>query len=143
MRAASSAERDAKEAAFCTAPGSAWRAVEPAHLGIGPLRPKLSTMLMDHILSQLPAILADVDALLAECRLGLARLGSPRATAGEQRQYLSRISSQFSTLVTAAVNGSYTDAAVFFGNVLQRAEERKHTADVEGDEDDAAENPNT
>ncbi|KIH86345.1 hypothetical protein SPBR_08141 [Sporothrix brasiliensis 5110] len=143
MRAASSAERDAKEAAFFTAPGSAWRTVEPAHLGIGPLRPKLSTVLMDHILSQLPAILADVDALLAECRLGLARLGSPRATAGEQRQYLSRISSQFSTLVTAAVNGSYTDAA-FFGNVEPRSEEREHTAGVEEEEDDdVAENPNT
>ncbi|ERT03420.1 hypothetical protein HMPREF1624_01735 [Sporothrix schenckii ATCC 58251] len=108
MRAASSAERDAKEAAFCTAPGSAWRA--------------------------LPAILVDVDALLAECCLGLAWLGSPRATAGEQRQYLSRISSQFSTLVTAAVNGSYTDAAFFLetccsgrrrGNILLTSKETK------------------
>lgn len=119
MRAASSAERDAKETEFFTAPGSAWCAVVPAHLGIGPLRPRLSTVLMDQILSQLPAILAEVDSLLLECCVGLARLGTPRATVLDQRQYLSRVSSQFSQLVTAAMHGSYTDTA-FFGNVLQR-----------------------
>lgn len=119
MQAATSAERDASEIAFFTKAGSVWHAVAPANLGIGPLRPRLSTVLMDQILSQLPAILVEVDSLLAECTAGLERLGAPRATVLEQRQYLSKISSEFSRLMTDAVNGSYTDTA-FFGTILQR-----------------------
>ncbi|KAL1897943.1 hypothetical protein Sste5346_003795 [Sporothrix stenoceras] len=122
MRAATSAERDAKETEFFAKPGSAWLSVPPAYLGIGPLRPRLSTVLMDQILSQLPAILTEVDSLLGDCRLELTRLGTTRATVLEQRQYLSRISSQFTELVTAAVNGSYTDAG-FFENMLQPSQD--------------------
>ncbi|CAK7202892.1 hypothetical protein SEUCBS139899_005619 [Sporothrix eucalyptigena] len=116
-RNATPKERDANEKEFFTKSGSPWLALPPDHLGINSLRPRLSTILMDQILAQLGPILEDVEKQMKECKLGLERLGTPRETVLEQRQYLTRVSSQFTDLVTAAVQGSYSNTS-FFGSVL-------------------------
>ncbi|CAK7237378.1 hypothetical protein SCUCBS95973_009938 [Sporothrix curviconia] len=115
-RHATREERDANEASFFAKPGNPWLALSSDHLGIDTLRPRLSTVLMDQILAQLAPILKDIEDQLQECEEGLARLGTPRATVLEQRQYLSRVSSRFTELLTAAVQGNYTDKS-FFGTV--------------------------
>ena len=115
-RNATREERDANENAFFTMFGSPWLALPSDHLGVGTLRPRLSTVLMNQILAQLAPILEDVKAQSLECEQSLTRLGAPRATTLEQRQYLSRISNRLTELLTAAVQGSYTEAS-FFGNI--------------------------
>ncbi|CAK7235008.1 hypothetical protein SBRCBS47491_009144 [Sporothrix bragantina] len=117
------AERDANEASFFRKPGNPWLALPSDHLGIDSLRPRLSTILMDQILAQLDPILKDIENQSRECEQDLARLGAARGTVLEQRQYLSRVSSRFTDLLTAAVHGSYTDTS-FFGRVLDNADDK-------------------
>ncbi|CAK7266190.1 hypothetical protein SEPCBS57363_001970 [Sporothrix epigloea] len=116
-RNATREERDANENSFFTKAGSPWLALPSDHLGVGTLRPRLSTVLMNQILAQLSPILEDVKAQSLECEQSLTRLGASRATNLEQRQYLSRISNRLTELLTAAVQGSYMEAS-FFGNVV-------------------------
>ncbi|CAK7273325.1 hypothetical protein SEPCBS119000_005596 [Sporothrix epigloea] len=120
-------ERDANEVAFFSK--HPWVDLASDNLGVESLRPRLSTVLMNQILSQLGPILKDVKAQLEGCEQGLARLGVSRATDLEQRQYLSRISNRLSELLTAAVQGNYMEAS-FFGNVVDDTD--SNTAFAEG-----------
>jgi GTP-binding protein EngB required for normal cell division len=111
MRDASSAERDeAEEKFFATGP---WTSLDPTHLGVKSLKPRLSNVLKDQIVHQLPSLLQDVLSARAECQLRLDRLGTPRATFEEQRRYLLRAGQEFSGLMKAAIDGIYNDR--FFG----------------------------
>jgi GTP-binding protein EngB required for normal cell division len=112
MRDAASAERDAAEDEFFAK--GIWTSMDPAHLGVKALKPRLSNVLKDQILRQLPSLLQDVQLGISECRSRLERLGIPRTNRDEQRRYLVRVSREFSTLIKAAVDGVYHDP--FFGN---------------------------
>jgi hypothetical protein len=80
------------------------------------LRSRLGTVLYNHILTELPSLLSDVEAGLADCNERLRTLGDSRGTLPEQRLYLLRASQRFDALMTAAVDGNYTDA--FFGSSI-------------------------
>jgi hypothetical protein len=89
MRDASSSERDeAEEKFFAT---GIWTSMDPAYLGVKSLKSRLSNVLKDQILRQLPSLLQDVEAGISECRSRQARLGDPRKTVGDQHRYLLRI----------------------------------------------------
>ncbi|KAK3294434.1 P-loop containing nucleoside triphosphate hydrolase protein [Chaetomium fimeti] len=100
--------RDAAEAEFFAK--GVWRCLKPSQLGVAALRVRLSHVLRDQILWQLPSVLEDVRAGIAECRHTLDKLGTSRGTIAEQRRYLLKISARFSELVKEAVDGVYTDA---------------------------------
>lgn len=112
MRNATSEERDKAEEEFF-AKGN-WKSMDASHVGIKSLRPRLSNVLKDQILRQLPSLLSDIESGITECKTRLARLGSPRTTLEEQRRYLLRVSQEFSSLMKAAVDGLYNQA--FFGS---------------------------
>lgn len=109
-RAVSTAERDAQEKLFFSQ--GIWTNLRPSQTGIGALRVRLSNVLRDQILQQLPSVLADVQVGLDECRLKLDRIGSSRSTLPDQTRYLLKTAKTFSNLIEAAVNGEYT--AAFF-----------------------------
>ncbi|KAK2744858.1 hypothetical protein FQN57_004182 [Myotisia sp. PD_48] len=111
-RHASTAERDQQEKDFFAR--GIWASLDPAHAGISALKPRLSHILRDQILDQLPKVLDEVKASTSNCKGRLERMGSSRATLQEQRQYLLHISHSFSTHIKAAVGGIYDDP--FFGN---------------------------
>ncbi|KAF2719333.1 hypothetical protein K431DRAFT_228850 [Polychaeton citri CBS 116435] len=111
MRGATSAERDSSEEDFFST--GAWTAVNPRHLGAKTLKSRLSKVLKDQILLQLPSLLTDVEKGVLECRTELKRLGVPRANLSDQRSYLLRVSQTFSSLMKCAVDGIYVDP--FFG----------------------------
>ena len=112
MRDASSAERDeAEEKFFAT---GIWTSLNPTHLGIRALVPRLSNILKDQILDQLPGLLADTEAGISGCRSQLDRLGTLRVTTDEQRRYLLQVSQEFSSFMKDAVDGVYNHP--FFGN---------------------------
>jgi len=112
MRDASSAERnEAEENFFAT---GIWTSMDPTHLGVKSLKPRLSNVLKDQILRQLPSLLQDIESGISDCQSRLNRLGTPRATFEEQRRYLLRVSQDFSVLMKAAVDGIYNDP--FFGS---------------------------
>ncbi|KAF2664671.1 hypothetical protein BT63DRAFT_464767 [Microthyrium microscopicum] len=111
-RAASSAQRDADEESFFSL--GIWTSLDPSQLGVKPLKSRLSNVLKDQILYQLPSLLEDVEAGISGCRSRLDRLGISRITTNEQRRYLLQISQQFTALIKAAVDGIYDDR--FFGS---------------------------
>ena len=117
------AERNASEQKYFEKPGSVWANVDPACLGVDNLRDRLSSILRDQIVQQLPFLVGELEAKLADCTQRLARLGTSRSTVLEQRQYLSRVSSKFTRLMKDAVNGNYTDASFFRSVAVSTAAE--------------------
>lgn len=111
MRDATSAERDEDEARFFSE--GAWTTINPSHLGVKTLKFRLSNVLKDQILQQMPELLQDVDAEIAASQMRLQRLGLSRSTHTEQRKYLLQVSRDFTFLIKAAVDGEYSNP--FFG----------------------------
>ncbi|KAF2034799.1 hypothetical protein EK21DRAFT_55853 [Setomelanomma holmii] len=107
MRDASTAERDRNESKFFSK--GIWTLLEPSQLGVTALRTRLSNVLRDQILVQLPSVLDDIEAGIKQCENVLAKLGASRPTISEQRRYLIKASTRFSSLMKAAIDGVYTD----------------------------------
>ena len=114
-------ERDEKERGFFSQ--GAWMSLPTRILGIGALIPRLSTVLKDQIISELPSLIRDVEAGIADSQTILKRLGDARTTLQEQRLYLVHISQSFTSLVKAAVDGVYVHE--FFGNAMTQSGFRK------------------
>lgn len=106
----SSVSRDAAEVEFFSK--GVWKSLKPSQLGVAALRVRLSHVLQDQILRQLPKVLEDVSTGIGECKNTLEKLGTAKATLADQRRYLLRVSMRFSEIIKAAVDGVYTD--VFF-----------------------------
>ncbi|KAK2846368.1 hypothetical protein FQN49_005790 [Arthroderma sp. PD_2] len=111
-RASSTAERNQAEADFFAQ--GIWTCLDPADTGVTALRHKLSHILKDQIITQLPNVLGDIESGVKDCQTRLERLGASRVNIGEQRRYLSQVSHSFHMHVKAAVAGVYNDQ--FFGS---------------------------
>lgn len=101
------AERDADEAKFFG--NGAWMQLPQASLGIGKLRSRLSRVLLSHIISELPSLIAEIDAKYKACYDQLLKLGKPRASLSEQKGYLFELGQLFQTLIKASVDGTYNN----------------------------------
>lgn len=108
------AERDELERVFFAS--GAWAALDRGLVGIATLAPKLSNILKDQIILQLGSLQLDVEQTVQHCRADLERLGPARSTAGQQRRYLGRVSQEFTRLMDASANGTFSDP--FFGDPL-------------------------
>lgn len=91
-----------------------WTSLDPEHRGAKSLKIRLSNVLKDQILRQLPGLLEDIHKGIAECETKLERLGTARDSLADQRRYLSQVAQDFSSLMKATINGTYEDA--FFGS---------------------------
>jgi hypothetical protein len=111
-RDCTASERDAAEEKFFAR--GIWTSLSPSQMGIGSLKPRLSRVLKDQILSELPGLIYDVEAGVKECESRLDRLGGSRASTQQQRLYLHSVSQGFSDLIKSAVKGMYDDP--FFGD---------------------------
>ncbi|KAF2206158.1 hypothetical protein CERZMDRAFT_103746 [Cercospora zeae-maydis SCOH1-5] len=120
-RDVSTAVRDLQESQFFAA--GAWASLNPSTVGIQSLRPRLSNILKNQILENLPSLHADVVSGIEECKARLEQLGEPRNTAQQQRSYLQHVSSKFSVLLKAAVDGVYSDS--FFGHARTKEGQQK------------------
>lgn len=108
-----SSQRDTIENEFFA--NSRWSSLEPAQLGIKALRERLSKLLLHQIAVELPNLREEIFNQLEQSEAELARLGTPRVTAQEQRLYLVQVSVSLQSLLKAAVDGTYNDP--FFGDV--------------------------
>jgi GTPase SAR1 family protein len=113
-RDCSQEERDQAERDFFAQ--GIWTTLPPHHVGISSLKPRLSTLLKDQILAELPSLIRDVQIGVNDCQKILQRLGASRGTVKEQRRHLLKVSQLFSTLATAATDGVYVDG--FFGSAM-------------------------
>lgn len=114
-RADETHQRDAAEQRFFQS--GPWSSIVEANRGVDSLRRRLSKVLFDHIKTNLPGLVHDIETSLEQRRRALARLGKPRSTSDEMRLYLLDIADHFQRLARDAVNGSYNDP--FFGGLHQ------------------------
>ncbi|MCJ1474752.1 hypothetical protein MMC13_003412 [Lambiella insularis] len=93
-----------------------WATLPRRHVGIDALRPRLSSVLRDHILSELPSLIEETRITLKESQGSLHRMGLARQTLSDQRRYLFQTSERFNHLMNGAVNGNYNDP--YFGDAM-------------------------
>jgi GTP-binding protein EngB required for normal cell division len=105
-------ERNLKEEEFFAS--GIWTSLDPTQVGIHSLKPRLSKILKDQILVQLPDVLAQIQNGIQDCDHRLEVLGGSRTTLKEQQRYLLHVSQSFSKMVKAATDGLYSDP--FFGD---------------------------
>ena len=113
-RDCSAEERDEGEREFFS--HGVWTSLPAHHRGISSLKPRLSTLLKDQILAELPSLIEDVESGVQDCEGTLTKLGESRSTLQEQRLHLLRVSQEFSAIVRSAINGVYVDG--FFGSAM-------------------------
>lgn len=111
-RDVTSAQRDKIESEFFSQ--GLWDSIDSSHCGVAALGVRLSAVLRDQILAQLPSLLQDVEDGICECVGELSRLGPVRETPQQQLHYLLWVSEEYTSLVTQAVEGTYTN--LFFGS---------------------------
>ncbi|KAI1359295.1 P-loop containing nucleoside triphosphate hydrolase protein [Xylaria arbuscula] len=106
-RDTSTAERDEAELEFFST--GLWTTLDAAQLGVANLRVRMSNVLHDQIVNQLPSVLENVETGIRESKEKLSRLGDARGSVAEQRRHLFRISTLFTTLAQASIDGNYTN----------------------------------
>jgi GTPase SAR1 family protein len=112
-RNVTSTERDRIEEDFFSQ--GVWKTLPRSILGVAKLRERLSKVLLDHIKSELPALIREIQDILDESQQALVRLGDHRSTAEQQRLYLLKHSQHFTTICKASCDGIYEDN--FFGDL--------------------------
>ncbi|KAH7408803.1 P-loop containing nucleoside triphosphate hydrolase protein [Phaeosphaeria sp. MPI-PUGE-AT-0046c] len=111
-RTSSLQERNRAEQLFFSC--GAWRALNSSHVGVHSLKSRLSKILKEQILVQLPDVLFQIQDGIRDCKKRIEVLGAPRATMQEQRRHLLTVSQSFTYIIKAATDGSYSDP--FFGD---------------------------
>lgn len=107
-------ERDVREKKFFDQEQCV--SLSPSQFGIEALRHRLSSSLLCLIHRNLPDLITDIQNKIMDSELEIEKMGAPRATIQEQRQYLVDISSRFGRITNQALNGSYVDE--FFGGFI-------------------------
>ena len=108
-------QRHESEAKFFTS--RIWATLPRSQVGIESLRPRLSTVLREHILHQLPGLIAEASESCEDTEARLSMLGEPRDTLIDQQRYLLQSSERFSVLINNAIDGIYFNP--FFGDAMQ------------------------
>ncbi|KAF4438478.1 hypothetical protein F53441_12779 [Fusarium austroafricanum] len=116
-RDVTSAQRDDIEKEFLSQ--GLWSSIDSSHCGVAALKVRLSNVLRDQILVQLPSLEQEVEEGIRDCAGRLDRLGPVRGTPQQQRSYLLRVSDDYTNLMRQAVDGTYTNP--FFGSRDDRA----------------------
>ncbi|KAK7191895.1 dynamin family protein [Paraphaeosphaeria sporulosa] len=105
-------ERNLEEEKFFAS--GVWTSLHPTQVGVHSLKPRLSKILKEQILVQLPDVLAQIQNGIQDCNHRLDVLGASRTSLQEQQRYLLHVSQSFSKMVKAAADGLYSDP--FFGD---------------------------
>lgn len=126
-RAATLEQRNQAEAHFFSQ--GVWASISPMHVGVGTLRQRLTSVLHDQVLSQLPKVVTDLEERAQECRVQLQKIGPSRSTIQLQRQYLIQASHQFYKLMKDASDGNYTDP--FFAAADDEGQEKRLRAVIQ------------
>lgn len=88
-------------------------------VGIDSLRQRLSKLLLNHLIKELPTLRREMTDKLQEAINDISKLGEPRATSSEQRLMLTNISGQVQDILKAAIKGNYDNS--FFGAINMNA----------------------
>ena len=96
-----------------------WASLNRSGAGVDALCPRLSNVLRDQILNELPSMMEEVQNEAEICRGRLDVLGASRGTLQEQRLHLLLVSENFTTIIKEAVAGRYDSD--YFGDPTSEA----------------------
>ncbi|KAF8245531.1 P-loop containing nucleoside triphosphate hydrolase protein [Wilcoxina mikolae CBS 423.85] len=97
-----------------------WSGIAKGHCCIGPLRSRLSNLLLNHVKRELKGVKEDIGAAIDGCKKEIADMGELHMTRDSQRKYLVTLGKKYNHLCMQAVWGIYADAG-FFGNGFSSA----------------------
>ncbi|KAJ5816458.1 Dynamin [Penicillium robsamsonii] len=100
-------ERDEREKEFFER--GDWKTVGRQSTGTSNLRRRLSTLLVNHVQSNLPGLISEFDKIIMKNQSRLAKLSVPRQTIDQQKALLFNLSSAFQRITEQALSGMYTD----------------------------------
>ncbi|KAL4879270.1 P-loop containing nucleoside triphosphate hydrolase protein [Aspergillus karnatakaensis] len=98
--------RHRKEATFFSTEAP-WSELPKDRVGIQSLKRFLGGLLYDHIRSEFPSVIKDIEASLAGTESELDLLGPSRQTAIDQRRFLNRVAISYGKEVDDALGGNY------------------------------------
>ena len=101
-------DRDVSETVFLTET-TPWNTLPAEWTGVRELRTRLRLVLMEQISAELPQVVREIEAGIETCRDSLIRLGPPRESVKDQREYLTKLSDKVSKVTKEAVDGQYRD----------------------------------
>lgn len=116
-------DRDSLEKVFF-AEAVPWNTLPPAWTGIFSLRYRLSSVLMEQIGAELPEVIREIEEGIEVCRCKIKRLGSPRESSKDQRDFLIRLSGKVHDTTKEAVDGQYRDSFFDVGDVNMQKQKR-------------------
>lgn len=88
-------------------------------VGIESLRERLSKLLLNHLIKELPTLRREMYTKLEDTSEEIAKLGEKRTTIGEQRMMLMKVSMKINDILKSAVQGYYESS--FFGPIDMNA----------------------
>lgn len=100
-------DRHAKERQFFAT--SPWDALRGDRVGIPALSGFLAQLLYEHIRREFPAVVAEIEQHCQSLQAEVEKLGPPRQSTTEQRQYLTQISSRYQKKKADYLRGVYGD----------------------------------
>ncbi|KAL2825068.1 P-loop containing nucleoside triphosphate hydrolase protein [Aspergillus cavernicola] len=84
-----------------------WTELPRDRVGIHALKKFLGGLLYDHIRSEFPSVVKDIEDLLANTEKDLDLLGPSRQTTTDQRRFLNRVANRYQHEVDNALGGNY------------------------------------
>jgi GTP-binding protein EngB required for normal cell division len=102
-----------------------WSTISAECRGAEKLKLKLSHILMEHIGRELKDVIASLNQKIEVCEKALSKCGVERTTQQQKRIYLSKIGTEYRTLVKAALEGPYEDAFFSLTGERLRAKVRR------------------
>ncbi|KAL5334146.1 P-loop containing nucleoside triphosphate hydrolase protein [Aspergillus crustosus] len=84
-----------------------WSELPKDRVGIHSLKKFLGGLLYDHIRSEFPSVIKEIEASLSSTEWELDLLGPSRQTAVEQRRFLNRVANSYQKKVDDALGGNY------------------------------------
>jgi len=88
-------------------------------VGINSLRERLSKLLLNHLIKELPSLKDEIDTKLRDTTKDIEKLGDKRNTAQEQRLVLMKTSMRVNDVLKSATKGYYDSP--FFGSINMEA----------------------
>ncbi|CEL08156.1 hypothetical protein ASPCAL11308 [Aspergillus calidoustus] len=84
-----------------------WSELSKDRVGIHPLKKFLGQLLYEHIRSEFPNVVKDVENHLRTAQKALELLGPPRSVPIDQRRFLTRVANKYQREVSKALGGNY------------------------------------
>lgn len=119
-------ERDRREADLLSS--ADWQTLSRDRCGIKALRARLSTMLLAVVQNELPTLVWDMEKRLNTCTERIEQLGPARNTVELRRSYLIDAGYKVSSLLKAAVTGTYTTSD--FQSFFETDQRRRIRAEI-------------